>query len=115
MKPIVFTLPFRLVNASNAREFHLVRAKRAASERGVTKMAVKSRLGKASAERWTVTLTRLYKARPFDDDGAVSCQKAVRDGVADALGIDDRSDRVTWQYGQRKAPSYGVEIRLEAG
>ena len=77
---IVLVLPFRLVNTSNAREYHMKRARRAAGERKVTKMAVKARIGKTSAERWTVTLTRLYTTRRFDDDGAVSCQKSVRDG-----------------------------------
>ena len=113
--PIVVRLPFRLVNSANAREHFRVRAKRAANERAVTRMAVSARLhGVVIATSWVVTLTRLYTKKRMDTDGAVNCQKAIRDAVADALGVDDGSNLVEWRYDQRREPKYGVEIRLEA-
>lgn len=44
----------------------------------------------------------------------------TRDGVADALGVDDRDPRVEWVYGQRRgsakdatlALGYGVSIEI---
>lgn len=58
-----------------------------------------------------VTITRL-SARELDSDNLESSQKAVRDGVADALGIDDRDPRVTWLYAQEKAKGYAVRITI---
>jgi hypothetical protein len=48
-----------------------------------------------------VEFTRLSTAT-CDDDNLPSAFKAVRDGIAEALGIDDGSDRYVWSYGQRR-------------
>lgn len=60
-----------------------------------------------------VTLTRIAP-RELDDDNLRGALKSVRDGVADALGLDDRDSRVVWAYGQRKGvpKEQAVEIRL---
>jgi hypothetical protein len=68
-----------------------------------------------------VTLTRLAPSRGLDDDNLAASLKAVRDGVADALGLaEDRDPRVTWRYAQANGravlglPSgYGVRIEIE--
>lgn len=61
-----------------------------------------------------VTITRIGPATLDNDNLAGAC-KSVRDGIADRLGIDDRSDAVVWRYAQRKAGRrvYGVEIDIE--
>jgi hypothetical protein len=61
-----------------------------------------------------VTITRVAP-RPFDDDNLAASGKHVRDGIADALRIDDRSPLVTWRYAQRRGPAktYAIEIRIE--
>ena len=79
--------------------------------------------GLVCAHAITVTLTRIAP-RKFDGDGVVASCKHVRDGVADALGIDDGDERITWLYAQRKAEpadglpaaarGYGVRIQVEA-
>lgn len=60
-----------------------------------------------------VTLTRIAP-RELDDDNLRGALKSVRDGVADALGLDDRDDRVKWLYGQRRGAvrEQAVEIRV---
>lgn len=58
-----------------------------------------------------VTFSRLAP-RELDDDNLRGALKAVRDGVADALGIDDRDPRVTWLYAQEKAKGYAVRITI---
>lgn len=40
--------------------------------------------------------------------------KAVRDGIADALQVDDRDPRVTWRYDQQRGAEYGVMVEMEA-
>lgn len=61
-----------------------------------------------------VTLTRIAP-KALDSDNLQSALKATRDGVADALGVDDRDSRVEWHCAQRKgAPrTYAVEVRIE--
>lgn len=64
-----------------------------------------------------IVLTRLAPSAGLDFDNLVSSMKAVVDGLADALGIDDRDPRVAWGYAQRRSKprSWGVEIRIEKG
>jgi hypothetical protein len=61
----------------------------------------------------TVVLTRVAPRR-LDGDNLQSGFKAVRDGVADWLGVDDGSSLVDWQYCQRSdGPKvYKVEIEV---
>lgn len=61
-----------------------------------------------------VTLTR-YSAGTLDDDNLRSALKAVRDGIADRLGVDDNDARVEWKYEQAacKRGTYGVSVEIE--
>ncbi len=59
-----------------------------------------------------VTMTRLAPSSGLDDDNLRPALKAVRDGIADVLGVDDRDPAVRWEYDQRRGP-WGVEIKLE--
>ncbi len=64
-----------------------------------------------------VHLTRLAPSGGLDFDNLVSSGKAVRDGVADALGVKDNDRRVTWHYDQRpsgKRGVWGVVIEIKA-
>lgn len=65
----------------------------------------------------TITLTRLASSgRLLDDDNLRGVLKAVRDGIADRLKIDDGDARVTWSYGQVrcKRGEFGVLVHLES-
>lgn len=57
-----------------------------------------------------VTITRCSPGT-MDDDNAVASAKAVRDAIADVLGVDDRDPRVTWVVRQKRAP-WGVEVEI---
>lgn len=110
------TLPLRTVSEANRREHWATRARRAKGQRTVTRLEVARKLGygRTPAIDFPVaaTLTRIAP-RALDDDNLRGALKAVRDGVADALGVDDRDPRVEWCYGQRKGKP-AVEINLEA-
>lgn len=106
-------LPFRTVTESNANGHWRTKARRARAQRGGTKLVVAANLG--GRNLWppiVVTFTRISPGT-LDDDNLSSSMKHVRDGIADAFGIDDRDPRVSWKYEQRKESSYGVEIRIE--
>lgn len=61
----------------------------------------------------SVRLTRVAP-RPLDSDNLQRSLKAVRDGVADWLGVDDGCDEVRWFYAQAVdgRPHY-VAARIE--
>ena len=104
-------VPLRTVSESNQREHWSRRAERARGHRLTAALVVRSQ--RLPALPVVVMLTRIAP-RALDDDNLRGALKAVRDGVADALGVDDRDPRVTWAYGQAKgAPrAYGVQIAV---
>jgi len=59
-----------------------------------------------------VTMTRI-SPRLLDDDNLAAAFKSVRDGIADALGIDDRDPRITWKCEQAKGKPSRCEIAIE--
>jgi hypothetical protein len=61
-----------------------------------------------------VLLTRTYsgRGRAMDSDGIARSLKAVRDGVADALGVDDGDPRVTWLTTQERGEKTGVKVSI---
>lgn len=59
-----------------------------------------------------VTVTRVAPSRGLDPhDGLGASLKGVIDGIADALGVDDRDPRVIWRLEQRRGP-WAVEVRF---
>jgi hypothetical protein len=59
----------------------------------------------------TIQLIRVGR-QELDGDNLQSALKAVRDGVADVYGVDDKDKRYTWNYDQRTGKCYAVEIRI---
>ena len=111
---IFVTLPVRTVSTLNSREHWSKRARRAAEHRALSRMLLTGPLRAARLGLpLRVTLTRVAP-RALDGDNAQGALKSVRDGVADALGVDDRTPLVTWVYAQRrgKPREYGVEIEI---
>ncbi len=94
-------LPIKTVSVANLREHWSKRARRARQHRQVALLLVQAEL--ASVRRWfvpvVVKLTRVAP-RALDSDNLQSSCKAARDGVADALGIDDGDDSIRWEYDQ---------------
>ena len=113
MDAFTLTLPIRTVSEANQREHWAKKAKRAKGHRSVVAWALSSRGVKGLLGRpLSVTLTRIAP-RGLDADNLAGSFKHVQDGVADALGIDDR--HIVWVYEQRKGKpkEYAVEIRIE--
>jgi hypothetical protein len=62
-----------------------------------------------------VELTRVGP-RLLDSDNLPSSMKAVRDGIADALGVDDGPfGPIEWRYEQRQSKAYLVEVSVTYG
>ncbi len=109
-------LPVRTWSEANQRGHWGKRARRAKKQREAARLLVQ-------AARWTlpasgtaaITLTRIAP-RTLDTDNLASGLKAVRDGVADALRVDDGSSRIQWRYAQVKgnAGEYAVRVEIYA-
>ena len=115
MTAIVLELAIRVVSELNAHTHWRRRQKRAAEQRAAARLALTQRLaGKPRPKLPLVVLLTRIAPRELDDDNAVGAQKHVRDGIADALGINDRDKRVLWLYRQTKgAPKqYGVRVEI---
>ncbi|MCW1958150.1 MAG: hypothetical protein KIH64_006310 [Mycobacterium sp.] len=105
------TLPLLLVSVANQREHWSDRARRASRHRGAAVV-----VPKGLPIPCVVTIERLYGGRgqAMDTDNLQAACKALRDGIADRLGVDDADPRVTWRYAQTRAPEPGVRITVEA-
>ncbi len=114
---VSLTLPIRLVSEANAHEHWRNRQKRAKAQRTSAWAHVRSQLAYPNvvALPAVVEITRIAP-RALDSDNAVGSAKHIRDGIAEALGLDDRDPRVTWVVHQeRGAPRYyGVRIEISA-
>lgn len=112
---IDITLNLATVSELNSRDHWRKRSARAKLQRQQTKLTILSEqfAKKANLEMpLRVTLTRL-SPRYLDSDNLQGAFKHVRDGVADAVGVDDRDPRYDWQYRQLKAERKGVRIVIE--
>lgn len=60
---------------------------------------------------YKITFTRISPGK-LDDDNLSGAFKPCRDGVADALGVDDASTDISWFYAQERGPS-GARLEIE--
>jgi hypothetical protein len=105
----LFKIPdMKLASKLNDRVHWRVKAKQAKTERQAAFYSVPKH-----PVPCMVTITRIGPATLDNDNLAGAC-KSIRDGIADRLGIDDRSPAVVWRYAQRKHGKgvYGVEIEF---
>lgn len=120
MSAVAFRLDgLRIRSIKNLREHWRTRARRTAQHRAIAKAACRAALAGAPAfrEPWltagglTVLLTRVGP-RQLDDDNLQLALSAVRDGVAEALGIDDGDARVSFKYAQARG-TYAAHVLLD--
>lgn len=99
-------------NFTNVREHWSKRAKRAKKHRGDAKWLCKE--ANPPPLPVAITLTRLG-VRKLDDDNLRPALKSIRDGIADAYGVEDNDPRIVWHYGQEtcKRGGCGVRVKIE--
>lgn len=117
-RELVVTLPMRMQSEANMRESWRARHRRRKQQRATTALVLTGLVKRDNYEPPCVATIIRVAPYSLDDDNLVGAAKAFRDGIADALGVDDRDPRVTWQYGQRKGDKprqYAVEVRLRKG
>lgn len=111
---VTITLPVKTVSEPNARDGWAPKHRRSSGQRGIVALMLRPQVGRLGLPV-RVRLVRL-SAGELDDDNLRGALKAVRDGVADALGLrDDRDPRVTaWDYDQERVPrgAFGIEVTV---
>jgi hypothetical protein len=109
---IDLTLPIKTVAGLNAREHWRARTRRVKSERTAACLAVRLQLG-SDPRPCVVTLTRL-SAGTLDDDNLQGAAKAIRDGIADAIGVADNDPAIEWRYAQAKCKrgEFGMRVQI---
>lgn len=105
-----FTLHLKTVAESNRREHWASRARRVKQHRTAARSAMQAygnmlyaRSGFrliSECEHIYVTMSRAG-VRRLDSDNLSGSFKAIRDGIADAIGIDDGDDMYTWTCEQQ--------------
>lgn len=111
---VEFTVPVRVL--TNTREHWAKKAKRIADERGWTRWATRAATNRCSMEPpYRVSVTRVYpnRGKAMDAQNLPDALKAVIDGIADELGIDDGDERIEWVWGQEVGDEYAVRVRIE--
>lgn len=109
---VTITIPLKTISETNAREFWALKARRVKLHRTIAANYCRSLREHIPALPLLITFTR-YGKRKLDSDNLAASFKACRDGVADALGIDDGDERLTWEYQQAKAGEYSIKIQIE--
>ena len=108
-------MDMKIVSVTNMRLHWAAKARLTKSQRQKTRNALAAVAQSFGVEVLpvTVVLTRIAP-RQLDGDNLQSGFKAVRDGVADWLGVDDGSSLIDWQYCQRSGGPkvYKVEIEV---
>lgn len=119
--PIEFRIPGHVPSAANLREHWRARHGRTKQQRlhARTETWYHVPLTTVKAVRdfgGVVTLTRVAP-RPLDSDNLASSLKAHRDGIADALGVNDGDARIQWVYAQAKCGKgeQGVLVKIGGG
>lgn len=119
MRTLTTTFALETETESNAKGHWRPKAERAKKQREASffhthavAMKLRTRLKSGALERVTVTLTRI-SPRELDDDNLASAMKHVRDGVADALGVDDRDRRITWRCEQASGGPTTCAVRID--
>ena len=111
---IEITIPIKIVSIANMRLHWAAKARLTKLQRLA---ALKAMIENAAPPQtpMTILLTRVAP-RKLDSDNLSSGFKAVRDGIADWLQIDDGHPGIDWQYKQRtgKPKEYFVEVEVIA-
>ncbi len=119
-RKITYLIPVRTVSEANTRCHWAVRAKRAKEHKHMAAVytGLTARKGTPTylpgpKSQFIIRLTRI--GRKMDSDNLAGSMKAVRDGIAYWLDIDDGDDRITWRYDQVKPgkDKLGVIVTLQ--
>jgi len=104
-------IPVMTISEANRRQHWTVRHRRARAQRRAAYWHLYVTFEKCQLQTpLTIQLKRIGPRLIKDGDNLQNGLKAVRDGVADWLGIDDGNPGLRWEYLQEKAKTHGVVV-----
>jgi hypothetical protein len=106
-------IELRTVSGLNAREHWRDRARRVKAERHAVGWAILVERPAKPVPPCAVTMTRIAPRDLDDGDNLSSSMKAVRDQLAEWIGVNDHDPRVTWAYGQERGKPKEYAVRVE--
>jgi len=113
---VVAHFPMKTVSEMNQRCHWSVRHKRFKAQKEAAWAELKAVRMIPPVVPLVVELTRVSPRRVnLDDDNLVSAMKAIRDGAALYLKVDDGDPRIQWKYSQRPGQGYFVTITITPG
>jgi len=104
LKEFSVLLPIKTVSELNTRDHYMKVHKRRSQQRRDAHWLMKGN-DKPSLPV-SIKLTRISPRRLDHGDNLNASMKAIRDGIADWLGVDDGNERIFWDYFQTR-PSKG--------
>ena len=107
---IEVTLPIKIVSVLNEREHHMARYRRTKAHRKASFMVPKPRKLPC-----IITLTRIAPRKMDAHDNLRAGFKALVDGIAERIGVDDRDPRIEWRYKQERGEpkQYAARVTIE--
>jgi hypothetical protein len=105
-------IPIRTVSEANQRGHWAKRHSRASEQRSVVRMALATQPTRTPVGPLRIRLTRIAPRR-LDSDNLHAALKAVRDGVADYLGVDDGDASLSWEVAQARGAPNAYAVRIE--
>jgi hypothetical protein len=114
VRQTVVTIPIKTTSAANLREHWRAKARRHRAEKAATSLALLSGAQelRGVGSVTSVTFTRLG-VRLLDSDNLAGGFKAIRDEVADFLGVSDGPETgIAWLYEQERAKEYSARVTV---
>jgi hypothetical protein len=99
---IVMELPIETISEANTKEHWARKANRVKKQRADAFYYCRLKRGIIEVSPDATIKIKLVRLAPkkLDNDNLVSAFKAIRDGIADWLKVNDGSDKITWEYDQ---------------
>lgn len=117
-----YTIPVKIVSEANCRDHWRKKAKRVQQQRDAAMLLTRDGWNSSAIPLppWRITMIRIIgkRQRPYDGDNLQRALKAVRDGIAKALEVDDMDKSIggaiEWRYEQERLAGDGVLVRIES-
>jgi len=115
MTPLHMVLPIKTVSEANRHEHWGPRSKRVKTQRETARAHCDDAMQGHDFDCDYPLICKIVRVgkRKLDCDNLARSNKAIRDGIAESLCIDDGdSAKLLWFYAQRKGKEYSVEVSI---
>jgi len=111
---LAFTMPVRVDSETNGREHWAKKYGRKQNQK-MELIAAWTKAAKGMSIFLVPCVVRLIRVGPkaLDSDNLGEAFKAIRDQIADEIGMDDGDERIKWEYAQVPVGKRVYQVRVE--